>query len=68
MAISKTTAAKKSASMKKAWAKKKSGEKPSKKLTWQQFMKGKMSPYMKSEGSHKAAMERLSKEWKAYNK
>jgi|GEM_PF-4856059 len=68
MSISKATRAKKSASMKKAWAKKKAPTKTSKKLTWNQFIKGKMSPYMKLEGSHKKAMERLSKEWKAYNK
>tara|TARA_R110000868_G_scaffold230664_1_gene483913 strand:+ start:33 stop:239 length:207 start_codon:yes stop_codon:yes gene_type:complete len=68
MSISKATRSKKSVSMKKAWAKKKASKKTSKKLTWHQFIKGKMSPYMKSEGSHKGAMGRLSKEWKAYNK
>lgn len=36
--------------------------------TWREFTKGKMGPYMKSEGSHAAAMKRLSKEWKDYQK
>ncbi|NOY50448.1 MAG: hypothetical protein GXO88_07800 [Chlorobi bacterium] len=53
--------------MKRYWAKKKRS-KSGKKLTWGQFLKNKMSKYMKSEGSHKGAMKRLSREWKAYNK
>ena len=31
---------------------------------WTNFMKGKMSKYMKSEGSHSKAIKRLSKEYK----
>ena len=31
---------------------------------WTDFMKGKMSKYMKSEGSHSKAIKRLSKEYK----
>ena len=31
---------------------------------WTDFVKGKMSKYMKSEGSHTGAMRRLSKEYK----
>lgn len=34
--------------------------------TWREFTKGKMGPYMKSEGGHAGAMSRLSTEWKAY--
>lgn len=34
--------------------------------TWREFTKGKMGPYMKSEGGHAGAMARLSSEWKAY--
>lgn len=34
--------------------------------TWREFTKGKMGPYMKSEGGHAGAMARLSREWKAY--
>ena len=34
--------------------------------TWPEFTKGKMGPYMRSEGSHAAAMARLSKEWSEY--
>lgn len=34
--------------------------------SWTSFMKGKMSPYMKSEGGHKQAMARLAREWKSY--
>jgi len=37
-----------------------------KQLTWSEFTKGKMSPYMKSEGGHGGAMKRLSKEWAIY--
>lgn len=36
--------------------------------TWRTFMKGKMGPYMKSEGSHGAAIRRMGKEWKTYKK
>lgn len=32
--------------------------------TWREFTRGKMGPYMKSEGSHAGAMKRLSREWK----
>jgi len=68
MAISAATRAKKSASMKKYNAKKKLAAKKTsaKKKTWQQFMKGKMSAYMKSEGGHAGAMKRLAKEYKEY--
>lgn len=45
---------------------KKTGKK--RKKTWSGFVKGKMSRYMKSEGSHGAAMKRLGKEWREYNK
>ena len=31
---------------------------------WTDFVKGKMSKYMKSEGSHEGAMKRLSREYK----
>lgn len=31
---------------------------------WTDFVKGKMSKYMESEGSHAGAMRRLSKEYK----
>lgn len=34
--------------------------------TWKGFVKGKMGPYMRSEGSHGKAMRRLGKEWKQY--
>lgn len=40
------------------------GAKP--KQTFKEFSQGKMSPYMKEEGSHGAAMKRLSEEYKAY--
>ncbi|PCH95668.1 MAG: hypothetical protein COB83_08095 [Gammaproteobacteria bacterium] len=67
MSISAATRAKKSASMKKFHAKKKAAaKKPVAKKTWHQFMKGKMGPYMKSEGGHAAAMRRLAKEYKIY--
>ena len=80
MTISAATRAKKSAAMKKFHArkkkaaakpkaaqKKKAAAKPkSAKKTWPEFMKGKMSAYMKSEGGHKGAMQRLAKEYKAY--
>ena len=35
-------------------------------MTWTEFMKGKMGPYMKSEGSHQGAIDRLAKEWAEY--
>ena len=38
------------------------------KKTWRGFVKGKMSRYMKSEGSHGGAMRRIGKEWRAYKK
>lgn len=38
-----------------------------KKMTWREFIKGKMSPYMKKYGSHGAAMQQIAKEWKKYN-
>lgn len=34
--------------------------------SWNEFVKGKMSPYMKSEGGHAGAMKRLSAEWNQY--
>uniref|UniRef100_A0A6H2A170 Uncharacterized protein n=1 Tax=viral metagenome TaxID=1070528 RepID=A0A6H2A170_9ZZZZ len=37
-----------------------------KKMTWREFIKGKMSPYMKKYGSHGAAMRQIAKEWKEY--
>ena len=64
MTISQETRAKKSASMKAFHASKKKAKAPKK--TWREFMKGKMAAYMKSEGGHKGAMLRLSKEYKAY--
>ena len=45
---------------------KKIAKKDTGRLTWREFITGKMGPYMKSEGSHGAAMARLSKEWKEY--
>lgn len=74
MTISAATRAKKSKSMKafhaskkKSAPKKKAAAKPkSAKKTWPEFMKGKMSAYMKSEGGHKGAMQRLAREYKAY--
>lgn len=36
------------------------------KVTWTEFMKGKMGPYMKSEGGHQGAIDRLAKEWAEY--
>ena len=37
-----------------------------KKRTWREFIKGKMSPYMRKYGSHGAAMRQIAKEWKEY--
>lgn len=39
---------------------------PAARKSWREFTTGKMGPYMRSEGSHAAAMSRLSREWKAY--
>ena len=36
--------------------------------SWTDFIKGKMGPYMKRYGSHKKAMEQLSKEFKKEKK
>jgi len=33
-------------------------------ITWRDFVASKMSQYMKEEGSHSAAMKRMSREWK----
>lgn len=41
-------------------------EPPAKPMSFTEFTKGKMGPYMKSEGGHGAAMKRLSAEWKEY--
>ena len=35
-------------------------------MTWRAFTKGKMGPYMKSEGGHAGAMKRLSREWREH--
>jgi hypothetical protein len=34
--------------------------------TWSEFTRGKMGPYMASEGGHAGAMKRLGEEWTAY--
>lgn len=36
--------------------------------TWPSFKKGKMSKYMRSEGSHGGAMKRMGREWRIYKK
>lgn len=35
-------------------------------MSWTEFMKGKMGPYMAQMGSHEAAIKRLSEEYKVY--
>ena len=68
MSDSAATRVKKSRAMKRYWKNKKRGSSTStgRKKTWREFTKGKMGKYMKAEGSHGAAMKRLSREWKKY--
>ncbi len=35
---------------------------------WTDFMKGKMSPYMKKYGSHQKAIKKLSEDYKKFQK
>lgn len=48
--------------------KNKSGGTAKPKKTWRTFMKGKMSKYMKAEGSHGGAIRRMGREWTEYKK